>query len=276
MCPIGMDVPAYISLLRAGRIDDAYRVLKRTNPFPSVCGRICAHDCQMKCRRGQLDEPVAIMHLKRFITDHAKRLKVDPLPILRKEKVAIIGAGPSGFTAALEFKKRGYGVTVFEELPEAGGMLRWSIPAFRLPRNELDREIEDILQTGVQLRTNTRVGRDVAFEDLDRNFDVIYLATGAQKSSSLNIPGEDAEGVLRRCRISPGVQPGQRNQGGQKCRSDRRWDLGCRHCPNSCPFRGEKGYSLLPPRAQRHARTAGADQSRQRKKAYESCIWWHR
>jgi NADH-quinone oxidoreductase subunit F len=214
-CPIGMDVPAYISLIRAGRIDDAYRVLKRTNPFPSVCGRICGHDCQMKCRRGQLDEPVAIMHLKRFVTDHAKRVKTGPLPILRKEKVAIIGAGPSGLTAALELKKRGYGVTVFEELPQAGGMLRWSIPAFRLPRNELDREIEDILQTGIQVLTNTRVGRDVPFEDLERNFDVIYLATGTQKSSLLNIPGEDAEGVfgavefLRTCHLDKGIRMGR-------------------------------------------------------------------
>ena len=195
-CPIDMDVPAYIALIRAGRIDDAYKVLKRTNPFPSVCGRVCGHDCQMKCPRGQLDEPVAIMHLKRFITDNAKRPRAEPLPIIRKEKVAIIGAGPSGLTAALELKKRGYGVTVFEEFPGAGGMLRWGIPAFRLPRNELSRDIEDILQTGVQLLTNTRVGRDVTFEELDRNFDVIYLAPGAQKSSSLNIPGEDAEGVF--------------------------------------------------------------------------------
>jgi NADH-quinone oxidoreductase subunit F len=214
-CPVGMDAPAYIALIRAGRIDDAYKILKRTNPFPSVCGRICGHNCQMKCRRGQLDEPVAIMHLKRFITDNAKRPKVEPLPTLRKEKVAIIGAGPSGLTAALELKKRGYGVTVFEELPEAGGMLRWSIPDYRLPRNELDREIEDILQTGVQLRTNTRVGRDVTFEELDRNFDIIYLATGAQKSSSLNIPGEDVEGVvgavefLRMHNLGKGIRVGR-------------------------------------------------------------------
>jgi NADH-quinone oxidoreductase subunit F len=196
ICPVSMDAPAYIALIRAGRIDDAYKILKRTNPFPSVCGRVCGHDCQTKCRRGQLDEPVAIMHLKRFITDHARRPKAEPLPIIRKEKVAIIGAGPSGLTAALELKKRGYGVTVYEALPKAGGMLRWGIPAYRLPRNELDREIEEILQSGVRLQTNTRVGRDLTFEELDRNFDVICLATGAQKSSPLNIPGEDAEGVF--------------------------------------------------------------------------------
>ena len=216
LCPVGMDVPAYIALIRAGRIHDAYKVLKRTNPFPSVCGRVCAHDCQSKCRRGQLDEPVAIMHLKRFITDNARRPKAEPLPIIRKEKVAIIGAGPSGLTAALELKKRGYGVTVYEALPEAGGMLRWGIPAYRLPRNELDREIEDILQTGVQLQTNTRVGRDVTFEELDRNFDIIYLATGAQKSSSLNIPGEDAEGVFGAIEFLRAYHPGREIKVGKK------------------------------------------------------------
>lgn len=195
-CPLTMDIPSYIALVGAGRIDDAYRVLKRTNPFPSVCSRICGENCERKCQRGHMDEAVAIMHLKRFVTDHAERSKGGPLPILRKEKVAVVGAGPSGLTAALELRRRGYGVTVFEALPEAGGMLRWAIPAFRLPRHELDQEIEDILQTGVQLLSPRRVGDDVPFKELEKKFDVIYLATGAQKSASLNIPGEDVEGVL--------------------------------------------------------------------------------
>ncbi len=195
-CPVGMDIPSYIALVRAGRIDEAYKVLKRTNPFPSICGRVCGHSCQMKCRRGQLDEPVAIMHLKRFITDNAKRPKVEPLSISRKEKIAIIGAGPSGLTAALQLKKRGYPVTVFEELSEAGGMLRWGIPAYRLPREELNREIKEIVDTGVELRTNTRVGREISFETLEKDFDIVYLAVGAHRSLPLNIPGEDAEGVI--------------------------------------------------------------------------------
>ncbi len=195
-CPVGMDVPAYIALIRAGRIDDAYKILKRTNPFPSVCGRVCSHPCESRCRRGQLDEPVAIMHLKRFIADHAKRDEVQPLKIIQEEKVAILGGGPSGLSAALELKRRGYGVTVFEELPEAGGMLRWCIPSYRLPREELRREIDEILRTGVELRVNTRVGRDITFDELIRTFDILYLSVGAQKRSPLNIPGEDAEGVF--------------------------------------------------------------------------------
>jgi NADPH-dependent glutamate synthase beta subunit-like oxidoreductase len=136
------------------------------------------------------------MHLKRYITDHVRRPEPEPFKISRKEKVAIIGAGPSGLSAALELGKRGYKVTLFEELPEAGGMLRWCIPPYRLPREELKREIEEILRAGVELRANTRLGRDVTFEELDRAFDIIYLSVGAQKSLPLNIPGEDAEGVI--------------------------------------------------------------------------------
>lgn len=195
-CPVGMDIPGYIALVRAGRIEDAYKILKRTNPFPSICGRVCGHACQLKCRRGQLDEPVAIMHLKRFITDHAKRVHVEPFPVTRKERVAIIGGGPSGLTAALELRKRGYAATVFEETSKAGGMLRWGIPAYRLPRNELDREIDEIIGAGVELRINTRVGRDVSFEALNKEFDAIYVAAGAHKSYPLGIPGDDAEGVI--------------------------------------------------------------------------------
>lgn len=195
VCPVGMDVPAYVALIRAGRIDDAYKVLTRTNPFSAICGRVCGHECQVKCRRTQLDEAVAIMHLKRFITDHARKPVIRRLPVTRKERVAVIGAGPSGLTAALELRKRGYAVTVFEELPEAGGMLRYGIPAYRLPRPVLDDEIDRILAAGVELRANTRVGRDVTFAQLDQEFDAIYVAVGAHKSLPLAIPGEESRGV---------------------------------------------------------------------------------
>ena len=195
-CPVEMEIPAYIALVRAGRFDDAYRVLKRTNPFPSVCGRVCGHPCQSKCRRGQLDEPLAIKNIKRFITDHAAPPKVEALPVTRSEKIAVIGAGPAGMTAALEMKKRGYAVTVFEALPEAGGMLRWGIPEYRLPRDILAREIQDILDAGVVLRTDVKIGKDLPFADLEKSYDAIYIGVGAQKSMPLGLANEDAEGVM--------------------------------------------------------------------------------
>ncbi|HPH54866.1 MAG TPA: FAD-dependent oxidoreductase, partial [Smithella sp.] len=190
-----MDIPAYIALIRAERFDDAYKILLQTNPFPSVCGRVCDHKCQTKCRRGNLDEPVAIKFLKRFITDNAPRPKVDPVLVSRKEKIAVIGAGPAGLTAARDLALRGYKVTVFEELPKPGGMLYWGIPSYRLPRNILDGEIDDIRALGVDIKLNTRVGKDITFAKLEKEFDYVYLATGAHKSQKMGVKGEDLKNV---------------------------------------------------------------------------------
>jgi len=195
-CPVEMDIPSYIALIRAGRFEDAYKILLQTNPFPSVCGRVCDHKCQSKCRRGNLDEPLAIKFLKRFITDNAPRPKIEPVAVTRKEKIAVVGAGPSGLTAARDLALRGYKVTVFEELNFAGGMLRWGIPAYRLPRNILAGEIDDIKALGVEIKLNTRVGRDMTFAQLEKDFDYIYLAVGAQKSQRMKVPGEDLKNVF--------------------------------------------------------------------------------
>jgi len=194
-CPIEMDIPSYIALIRAERFEDAYKILLQTNPFPSVCGRVCDHKCQSKCRRGNLDEPLAIKFLKRFITDNAPRPKITAVPVTRKEKIAVIGAGPAGLTAARDLAMRGYKVTVFEELNKAGGMLAWGIPAYRLPRNILEGEIDDIRTLGVEIRYSTRVGRDISFAQLEKDFDYIYLAIGAHQSQKMNVPGEDLQGV---------------------------------------------------------------------------------
>lgn len=195
-CPIGMDVPSYVALIRANRLEDAYRVMLRTNPFPSVCGRVCDHQCQSKCRRQTLDEPIAIKFLKRFITDNATRPKVEKVPVTRKERIAVVGAGPAGLTAAKDLALRGYGVAVFEELPEAGGMLRYGIPSYRLPRNILKKEIDAIAALGVEIRCNTRVGRDISLERLRKDFDYVYLAPGAHKSQRMDVEGEDLKGVF--------------------------------------------------------------------------------
>ena len=195
-CPAGMDVPAYIALIRSGRFEDAYKVMLQTNPLPSVCGRVCDHKCQSKCRRGKLDEALAIKFLKRFITDNAPRPKITPVSVTRKEKIAVIGAGPAGLTAARDLARRGYKVTVFEELSEPGGMLRWAIPAYRLPRETLASEINDNIKSlGVEIKCNTRVGKDISFEQVGKDFDYIFLAPGAQKSQPMGVPGENLKGV---------------------------------------------------------------------------------
>ncbi len=194
-CPIGMDIPSYIALIKDGRLEDAYKVLLRTNPFPSICGRVCDHKCQSKCRRGKTDEPIAIKFLKRFITDNAPRPEVEAVSVTRKEKVAVVGAGPAGLTAARDLALRGYKVTVFEELPEAGGMLRWAIPAYRLPRAVIEKEIDSVRALGVEIKCRTRVGKDIPFAKIGEDFDYVYLATGAHKSQKMGIPGEELKGV---------------------------------------------------------------------------------
>jgi len=195
-CPIEMDVPAYIALVRAGRLDDAYKILKRTNPFPGVCGRVCPQFCANKCRRGRLDEPMAIAWLKRYITDNGSRPNVETVKVAREEKIAIIGSGPAGLTAAQDLAKRGYKVVVFEDLPKAGGMMRYGIPEYRLPREVLDIEIGDIEALGVEIKTNTRVGKDISWDELKSTYDHIVIAIGAHKSWKLDIEGEDSDGVI--------------------------------------------------------------------------------
>ena len=195
-CPAGMDVPSYVALVRDGRLEDAYRVLLETNPFPSICGRVCDHPCELKCRRSTLDEAVGIRNIKRFITDHAKRPSLGPAAITRMEKIAVVGAGPSGLTAARDLALCGYPVTVFEELYEPGGMLRFGIPAYRLPREIIAAEIQAILDLGVELRCNTRIGRRISWDQLRSDYNAVYLAIGAHRSLSMGIDGENLEGVM--------------------------------------------------------------------------------
>ncbi|MDX9922062.1 MAG: NADH-quinone oxidoreductase subunit NuoF [Syntrophales bacterium] len=194
-CPVGMDVPSYLALVRAGRFDDAYKILLRTNPFPAICGRVCDHQCQAKCRRAQSDEAVAIKFIKRFITDNGLKPAIAAVPVSRREKIAVVGAGPAGLTAARDLAIRGYKVTVYEELPQAGGMMRYGIPSYRLPRDVMDGEIDDIRALGVDIICNTRVGRDISFGELNDSFDYIYLAPGAHTSQPLGIAGDDSSGV---------------------------------------------------------------------------------
>ncbi len=194
-CPIGMEIPAYTALVREGRLNDAYRVLLRTNPFPSVCGRVCDHPCQSKCRRGTLDEPVGVKDLKRYITDHGRQPAKRRILQRKNKSIAIIGAGPAGLTAAHDLCLRGYPVTVYEALPEPGGMLRYGIPEYRLPKEILKKEIRAILELGIEIKTGTRIGQDIPWVMVWDQHDAVFMALGAQKNASMGIKGEDMAGV---------------------------------------------------------------------------------
>jgi len=197
-CPAGVNVPGYLALIAAGRFRDAYNLIRKDNPFPAVCGRVCTHECESKCRRAQLDEPVAISDLKRYVADYVLQHEEPYMDLVfpkKGKKVAIIGAGPSGLTCGYYLARLGYDVDVFEQQPVAGGILAFGIPEYRLPIDVLNREIKLIEQVGVKIHLNTEIGTDITFYQLKRDYDAIYIATGTQFSNKINIPGEELKGV---------------------------------------------------------------------------------
>jgi NADPH-dependent glutamate synthase beta subunit-like oxidoreductase/Pyruvate/2-oxoacid:ferredoxin oxidoreductase delta subunit len=196
-CPAGTDAARYIALIGEGRYDEAYAVAAEVNPFPSVCGWICTAPCEAACRRGVLDQPIAIRTLKRFAAEHGQLPPIAAPTTKRTERVAIVGGGPAGMSAAYYLARLGYTVTVFEAMPVPGGMMAIGIPEYRLPREALRAEIERIVELGVDLRLDSAMGRDFTLLDLERQgFDAIFLATGASRSRRLGVPGDDLEGVV--------------------------------------------------------------------------------
>jgi len=196
-CPAGVDVPRYIRCIAEGRYDEAVAVIRQSIPFPAVCGYVCFHPCETKCRRALIDAPVAIKELKRFAADHADRAAphIQRLAKPTNKNVAVVGSGPSGLTAAYYLSKVcGHEVTVFESLEKAGGMLRVCIPRYRLPESVLDAEIDIIRQAGVRIETNTSI--ESVDELRNEGFDAVYLAMGTQAGTRLRIPGDDAPGVI--------------------------------------------------------------------------------
>lgn len=197
-CPGQVNAHAYVTLIAKGRYEDAMKVIMRNLPLPGVLGRICPHPCETACRRGEVDEPVSICALKRFVADTVDIEKL-PIPEIEKkqEKVAIVGSGPAGLTAAYFLAMEGYQVTIFEALSVAGGMLRVGIPDYRLPPEVLNKEIRAITRLGVEIKYNTALGRDFTIDKLlKKGFKAVYLAIGAHQSLRLNIPAEDAAGVI--------------------------------------------------------------------------------
>ncbi|MFO8006722.1 MAG: NADH-ubiquinone oxidoreductase-F iron-sulfur binding region domain-containing protein [Candidatus Brocadiia bacterium] len=194
-CPAGVNVPQYVALIAEGHLEAAVDVIRRRNPFVSVCGRVCDSPCEARCRRIDLDEPLAIRALKRYATDRAEDLAPTLMPPATGEaQVAVVGAGPSGLTCAYFLALMGRPSVVFEKQPVPGGMLALGIPEYRLPKGILQEDIDFILRHGVELRTETPVER--AADLLDQGFQAVYLATGAQEDRKLGIEGEDLEGVL--------------------------------------------------------------------------------
>ena len=196
-CPARTDAGRYVGLIAQGRYDDAYAVAAEVNPFPSVCGWICTAPCEAACRRGTLDEPIAIRTLKRFAAEHGTLPPIEPPTTRRVERVAVVGGGPAGMSAAYYLIRLGYGVTVLEAMPVPGGMMAIGIPEYRLPREALRAEIDRIVGLGVELRLDAVMGRDYTLSDLEREgYKAIFLATGAPKSRRLGVPGDQLRGVV--------------------------------------------------------------------------------
>ncbi len=196
LCPAGVDIPGYIALIRDGRCDDAVRLIRKDNPFPVACAYICEHPCEARCRRNMIDDAMNIRGLKRYAVDTAGEV---PQPLCAEptgKRVAVIGGGPGGLSAAYYLALMGHEVTVYEKRRQLGGMLRYGIPSYRFPREKLDQEIASILSLGITVYTQVDVGSDISFEELRRQYDSVYISIGAHTDKKTGIPGEESRGVI--------------------------------------------------------------------------------
>ena len=196
LCPAGVDIPGYIALVNEGRCADAVRLIRKDNPFPTACAYICEHPCEARCRRNMVDDALNIRGLKRYAVDHAGDVpQPSPAPATGKS-VAIVGGGPGGLSAAYYLALMGHKVTVYEKQKQLGGMMRYGIPNYRLPREKLDAEIASILSLGIEVHTGVDVGVDVTFDELKQQYDSLYLSIGAHTDKKTGIEGEDSLGVI--------------------------------------------------------------------------------
>lgn len=196
LCPAGVDVPGYMALIGEGRCADAVRLIRKDNPFPVACAYICEHPCEARCRRNMIDDAINIRGLKRYAVDTAGDVPQPACAASTGKKVAVIGGGPSGLSCAYYLALMGHKVTVFEERHKLGGMLRYGIPSYRFPRHLLDAEIESILSLGIEAHTDVTVGVDLWVEELQKEYDCLYIAIGAHQDKKVGIPGEDSKNVM--------------------------------------------------------------------------------
>ncbi|HJX69208.1 MAG TPA: FAD-dependent oxidoreductase, partial [Dehalococcoidia bacterium] len=216
-CPLHMNVPGYAKLIAEGQNEEAYKLIRATNPLPAICGRICYAPCQEACNRGQIDEPLAIRELKRFVSDCADLDKLE-IPTVEPsgKSVAIIGAGPAGLVAAHDLALKGHKAVIFEALPKPGGMLQVGIPEYRLSKEVVRKEIEYIAKLGVDIKTGVEVGKDISVGELRKEFNAIFIGIGAHQGMELKVPGEELPGVLQGVEFLRNVNLGMRAKVGRK------------------------------------------------------------
>jgi NADPH-dependent glutamate synthase beta subunit-like oxidoreductase/Pyruvate/2-oxoacid:ferredoxin oxidoreductase delta subunit len=219
-CPAHVNVQAYVSLIQRGKYKEAVDIIRNDMPFPAICGRVCFSPCEDECARTDVDQAVAIRALKKFVADiEREQRKVKPklIPKTHTEKVAVIGAGPAGLTAAYELVKLGYPVTVFERMSELGGMMRYCIPDFRLEKFVVENEANYIKDLGVEIKTGVEFGRDITLESLhEEGYKAVFLAIGTQKGMMLNVPGEELKGVVNAVDFLRDMALGKHVEVGQK------------------------------------------------------------
>ena len=196
ICPAHVDIPGYVALVEEGRYADAIRLIRKDNPFPTTCGFICEHPCEARCRRNMVDDAVNIRGLKRFAADYAGFVDPPECAPSTGKKVAVLGGGPGGLSAAYYLQLMGHQTTVYEMLPKLGGMLRYGIPNYRLPKDRLDEDINAILKTGVEVKHGLKIGVDITIQELREQYDAVLITIGASTDKKLGLPGEDADGVL--------------------------------------------------------------------------------